>query len=364
MGINSALGSSALLPAGLGFRNLIINGGMQVNQRNTAVTAQNDGYTVDRWFVGNSTGLASVSTAQNSDTPAGQGFTNSLRLTVTTGAALNGFGGPTYLRQSIEGYNSACLAYGSAGAKTVTLSFWVRSSVVGTYTAMLASWGRYLNYMAAYTVNAANTWEKKIITIPGETNGYGGYYWSYDSNPGVELYFVVSDDPYNAGSSGSWAVDGARTSVTGQVNGTLTTGNIFAITGVQLEQNYQPTPFEQRPIGVELALCQRYYINLVSGTGKALGTAYMSGTTTWEAAINFPQYMRTAPTLAYVTGAQYYGVYMLAVEQRVDSMTLDFATPSACRVYGSIVGASSTNGVAGILYTRNASAFLSVQAEL
>ena len=361
MGISSVLGSSALLPAGLGFRNLIINGAMQVSQRSTSVTGITDSglFTADRW-VNDIYALGTWTQQTIADAPPG--FGNSLKVTCTTANASPIAGALMTLVQRFEGQNLQAIKKGTSSALPLMLSFWVKSNKTGLYVCRLYDNGNNRTVSKTYTIDTAGVWEYKTITIPADTTGT----FVNDNTKALELgFWLGAGSNYSSGSiSGNWETRVNANAAAGQVNLAGTLSNYFQITGVQMEVNLQPTPFEQRPIGVELALCQRYYINLVSGTGKALGTAYMSGTTTWEAAINFPTYMRTAPTLAYVTGAQYYGVYMLAVEQRVDSMTLDFATPSACRVYGAIVGATSTNGVAGILYTRNASAFLSVQAEL
>ena len=353
MGVSAALGSSALLPAGLGFRNKIINGDMRINQRGASTSSTNAGYLVDRWVMYAGSNLTSLNTS--TDAPAG--FTNSIYAETTTASGPASYHG---IAQQIEGNNIPDLGFGTAWAKPVVVSFWVKSTKTGVANFSFANNGNLRSYTTTYTIDVANTWEKKIIYINGDTSGT----WLTTNGMGLRLWWDLgSTTSYNTTVNTWVGTDSIRTSSQTH-NLTATLNARLYLTGVQLEQNYQPTPFEQRPIGAELALCQRYYTNLVSGTSKILGSAYMTGTTTWEAMINFPQYMRTAPTLAYVSGAQYYGVYMLAVELRVDSMTLDFGTPTACRVYGAIVGATSTNGVAGIFYTRNASAFLSVQAEL
>jgi hypothetical protein len=338
-------------------RNLIINGDMLINQRNATITGA--GYSVDRWYFFKFGGSA-MSVAQSTDAPTG--FTNSLRMTATLGLAA-GTSSANYFEHRIEGNNVAFLAYGTSEAKQLSLSFWVRSAATGTHSVAFGNNSEDRKYITTYTVNAVNTWEYKTVTLPGDSSGT----WLKDNGTGLRVYFPVQiGSEQQTSTVNSWFSDstGIILGATGTVDALDTTNDIFAITGVQLEANSQATPFEQRPYGIELALCQRYYTNLASGTGKAFGLAYMTGSTTWEAVLHFPQHMRATPTLSYVSGSQYYGVYVLAVEQRVDSMTLDQATPHSCRVYGSIVGATSTNGVAGMLYTRNANAFISVQAEL
>lgn len=286
MPISSALGSSALLPAGLGFRNLLINGGMGINQRNTTITSNGYTlYTVDRWYVDHGTS-GGRSIAANSDVPTGSGFTSSLRITATTGATSGGslplFG------QRIELANCANLAYGSVSAKTVTISFWVKATVVGTYAVKLKANSTYL---APYTILASNVWEKKTLTIAGDTSGAISSY--------LDVQFCFGGSSGFWGTSNSWVSSTSAYATSGQVDAMETTGNIFAITGVQLEQNYQPTSFEQRPIGVELALCQRYYWRMngqSAGYNRIPSTGSSFGGTSWQGVISFPLTMRAKPT--------------------------------------------------------------------
>jgi hypothetical protein len=299
MPISSALGSSALLPAGLGFRNLIINGNMVINQRNTAIT--NSGYSVDRWAL-QKFGGATISVAQSSDAPSV--FTNSLKMTCTSGAANTS----AWLYQRVEGYNAASLGFGTASAKQVTVSFWVKSSLSGTYSVTLQNNNATRVYAASYAISAADTWEYKTVSISGDTQGT----WLKTTSSGLSVLFpfVNTGSPSSAfvaptlnawfTGAGGMAYN-AGTSATPDV--TATTGNIFAITGVQLEQNYQPTPFEQRPIGVELALCQRYYYRI---GGDVSVDIYISGyqPASTNIVVNFfhPQEMRTTPSLAQKVG--------------------------------------------------------------
>lgn len=254
MPISSALGSSALLPAGLGFRNLIINGAMQVDQRKTATTAiTTNGYTTDLWLVEDGCS-AVLSSQQSTDVPTGQGFDKSLKVTATTAEPSVTTSEFSVITHFIEGTNSAQLAWGTSGAKSIAVSFWVKATVTGTYSFTLYNDGASRVCPNAYTVNASNTWEKKTIIITGDVSGT----WLTTTGRGVVINFYTVMASNLLGTSGVWNSSSVY-GVTGQANAFATVGNIFAITGVQLEQNYQPTPFEQRPIGVELALCQRYY---------------------------------------------------------------------------------------------------------
>jgi len=288
MAISSGLGSSALLPAGLGFRNLIINGAMNVDQRNTATTAvTTNAYTVDRWYVENGSD-AVLSAQQSTDVPTGQGFSKSLKVTATTADASIGATQFAAITQHIEGSNSAQLAWGAAGAKPVVVSFWVKATVTGTYSFTLYSDSATRICPSSYTVNASNTWEKKTVYIVGDTSGT----WLTTTGRGVVCNFYIALGTNYLGTSGVWNSSNIY-GVTGQANALASTNNIFAVTGVQFEQNLQPTPFEQRPIGTELALCQRYclsYVNLAMGYTRNSIDVY-------SPLCDYPTVMRTAPTL-------------------------------------------------------------------
>jgi hypothetical protein len=252
MPISSALGSSALLPGGLGFRNIIMNGDMRINQRNATITSS--GYSVDRWYFFKYGGSA-MSVAQSTDAPAG--FTNSIRMTATVGIAA-GTAAANYFEHRIEGSNTAFLAYGTSEAKQLTLSFWVRSAATGTHSIAFSNSAENRKYITTYTVNTTNTWEYKIITLPGDSSGT----WLNNTGIGLRVYFPaqVGTDQQTS-TVNSWFTDSSAIVIgaSGTVDATDATNDIFAITGVQLEQNYQATSFEQRPISIELQLCQRYY---------------------------------------------------------------------------------------------------------
>jgi hypothetical protein len=272
---------------------------MQVDQRATALTGTNTGYTVDRWRVGNYTGYLQVTTSQNSDVPSGQGFTHSLRMTVTTVGTVVAYDYIDIL-QAIEGLNSAQLAWGTSGAKTITISFWVRSAVTGTYSIKLNNWFSTRNYIASYTISAANTWEKKTITIAGDTSGT----WLTTNGSGVFLAFTPRVEASSTGAAGAWSSSSTPAGVTGHANAFATVGNIFAITGVQLEANPQPTPFEQRPYGTELALCQRYYWKWVSqNNGDLFCGVYQPASTNIYHTVPMPTVMRARPSSATVSGS-------------------------------------------------------------
>ena len=181
------------------FRNRIINGAMEIDQRNAGASmVPVDAYTLDRWEVREDTDGA-VTIQQISDAPTG--FKNSARITVTTADSSLTTTQRLFFRQVIEGNNIADLAWGTASAKTITLSFWVKSSVTGTFSGALGNSGNARNYVFTYTINAANTWEYKTITIAGDTSGT----WLTDTGAGVSVFFTLGSGPdYTTSSANSW----------------------------------------------------------------------------------------------------------------------------------------------------------------
>ena len=274
-----------------GYRNRIINGAMTIDQRNNGssvtVNTGNAFYSLDRYF-GAGTTSAGVFTIQQSST-APTGFNSSALVTVTTSATPSGTDNYRF-NQAVEGFNVADLNWGSANAQAVTLSFWVRSSLTGTFGGALQNSDKSRTYPFSYTISSANTWEQKIITVAGDTTGT----WLTNNGIGVLVVWCLGAadrlGPANAWSSTRY--DG----VTGQVNLIGTNGATFYITGVQLEIGSEATPFEHRSYGDELRRCQRYY-------EKSIGAYYSSGmagdTTTGEiySNINFKVTKRATPTV-------------------------------------------------------------------
>lgn len=283
MAISSGLGSSALLPAGLGFRNMVMNGNFAIDQRNAGVAQSGkttDFYAVDRFIcsvnsLGNFTGQQVALSSLSGTQPAG--FTYALGCTAASGRTAAA--GDVYgLRHRIEGYNSAQLSWGSSNAKKAVLSFWVRSSVTGTYNVGFFNAAADRSFVSSYTVNAANTWEYKTIYVNGDSSGT----WGTGNGIGVEIFWDLgTGSTFNASSLNTW-LSGIYVTSAAATKWIATTNATFYITGVQFEQNYQPTPFEQRPYGVELGLCQRYFYVFkgVSDNYNAVSTTgIMSGTT-------------------------------------------------------------------------------------
>jgi hypothetical protein len=280
------------LTNGFGFRNRIINGDMRIDQRNAgaSVTLANDTatYTLDRWRTyENTDGVVAIVR----DSAAPVGFNNSLKITVTTADASLASSQTAFINQSIEGFNVADLAWGSASAATITVSFWVRSSVTGVFGGCVRNSGTR-SYPFTYTVNAANTWEQKTITVPGDTTGT----WLTNNDIGLRVYFSVGDGGNTSGTANTWS-DTGFTTATGQTNLLATLSATWQITGVQLEAGSVATPFERRPYGTELALCQRYYLDTTVAfsefyNGNGINVRYSCN-------ISFPTTMRAAPTITF-----------------------------------------------------------------
>jgi len=253
-----------LAPISSVMRNRIINGSMTISQRNGTSAVTIDGgasYTLDRYLCQDNTD-GSYTVTQSSVAPTG--FTNSLLVTITgTDSSLTTtqFG---RIVQRIEGFNVADLGWGTANAKTVTLSFWVRSSVTGTFSGTLLNNDSNRIYAFTYTINDANTWEYETITITGDTTGT----WATNNATGVELNLSIGAGPDRSVTAGSWGTSLAY-AATGQTNLFATNGATFYITGVQLEVGTQATSFEYRQYQQELALCQRYY-EVVGTTANSL----------------------------------------------------------------------------------------------
>jgi hypothetical protein len=273
-----------------GTRNRIINGDMRIDQRNAgaSVTPAPDTYTLDRWYVSELTD-GSISVQRVTEAPAT--FTNSLKVTVSTTDATLAAGQITEVKQVIEGFNTADLGFGAAGASTVTLSFWVRSSVTGTFSGSLQNGALNRSYPFSYAINLANTWEQKSITIAGDTTGT----WVTNNNAGLYLVFSLGAGTTYSGTAGAWAGSDLR-AVTGAVNLLATASATWQITGVQLEAGTVATPFERRSYGQELALCQRYY-EIGGSSTNSIYNGYTITSTVYMYGVPFVVTKRAAPTI-------------------------------------------------------------------
>ena len=295
---------------GLTGRNLIINGAMQVAQRGTSkasVSAGDDYHTVDRYKLAiNAMGTFTLS--QAADGPSG--FSSSYKLDCTTANTSPAAGAYIIFIQNIEAQNLQSLDFGSSGAKQITLSFYVKSNKTGTYIAELALGDatNASNNSQAYTINSANTWERKTITFAAQTvdvinndngNGMGVHFW------------VGAGSTWSSGTLNSnvWANTASANRAVGQVNLADSTSNEWLITGVQLEVGETATPFEHRSFGDELARCQRYYFRQEYDSAiPYLGAGGVYRNTLAMLVMNLPVAMRAAPTAIDQSGtASHYG---------------------------------------------------------
>jgi hypothetical protein len=287
-----------------GFKNRIINGAMVIDQRNAGASVTNingAAFSVDRW---NTLGtVVSKFTAQQnagSVTPP-DGFVKYLGATSLSAYTVSS-GDYFYLRQTIEGFNIADLGWGTANAKTVTLSFWVRSSLTGTFGGGLNNSAFNRSYPFSFTISSANTWEQKTINIAGDTTGT----WLTTNGLGISLSFGLGVGSTGSGTANAWAA-GNFSSVTGATSVVGTSGATFYITGVQLEKGSTATSFDYRPYGTELALCQRYFSSTFPiGTAPAQNSSATGGITTFYIAASgsvtswfYPVTMRASPTVVF-----------------------------------------------------------------
>lgn len=287
-----------------GMKNRIINGAMVIDQRNAGASVtcnNNQAYAVDRFYAeDNSDGVFTVQ--QVDDAPAG--FLKSLKATITT--ADSSLAGTQFaaLCQQIEGNNFVDFGFGSANAQALTLSFWVKSSLTGTFGGTFRNSSDARCYPFTYTISSANTWEQKTITVAGDTTGT----WVTNNGIGIKVWFSLGAGSTYSGTAGSWQ-SSLLVSATGAVSVIGTLNATFQITGVQLEKGSTATSFDYRPYGTELALCQRYYeksydLNTVPGTADVAGCAYTISTSWNTAYFNnvFKVTKRTTPTFtAYST---------------------------------------------------------------
>jgi len=281
-------------------RNLVINGKFSIFQRGTGATTVNgnDVFAADR-FKGWANGGGTYTVEQSTDVPNNE-FEYSAKLT-NTGVDSSVAAGDNYRwATDIEGYNVSQLGYGHSDAKAVTLSFWVKSSLAGTYCGALYSTTASRHYIYEYTISSANTWEKKTITVSsGDTTGS----WNKTNGNGLRIYWGFGSGSTYQGTAGAWTA-GEKWETSNQAAWIGSASATFFITGIQLEVGEQDTPFEHRSFGDELARCQRYYIEFGSNgaSGCFLGStfAYVSRT--------IPQ-MRATPSISVETLTGYIDQY-------------------------------------------------------
>jgi hypothetical protein len=266
---------------------------MRIAQRGTgAITAgTSDQFPVDRFKCNGSTS-GKYTAQQNAGgiTPP-TGFSNYLGC--SSSSAYSVPSGEAYsINHIFEGLNVADLGWGAAGAQSVTLSFWVRSSIAGTFGGVVNNATGTRSYPFSFTTASANTWEYKTLVISGDTSGT----WLTTNGAGIVLTFSMGAGSSLLATAGSWTGVGSIYGATGQTNLVGTSGATFYITGVQLEAGSVASPFERRPYGTELALCQRYYAKLTGAQFAGFGSGYYRSGTAAYVCVRYPVTMRASPT--------------------------------------------------------------------
>ena len=348
---------------GISFKNRIINGAMTFDQRNAgaSVTPTNGQYTLDRFAIsigGGETGKLSIQQNAGSVTPP-VGFTNYLGVT-----SLSAYTVPTAnwftLLHEIEGLNVGDLAWGTANAKTITLSFWVRSSLTGTFGGALNNSGNSRNYPYSYTISAANTWEYKTVTIAGDTTGT----WLTNNGIGIQVGFALGAGTTESGTAGAWTATRAF-SATGATSVVGTNGATFYITGVQLEVGTQATTFTTAggSYGTELQLCQRYYYRVNSTADyNPYGHGWNSSTSAGMAVIMHPVRMRVQP--ASVDYATLSSTVLGVTESTVSSISINTYYNGTYATGVSTSGSGFTTGFFTLTAKNSTSSYIGFSSEL
>jgi len=358
---DSSLQAAAASPYVL--KNRIINGDMRIDQRNAGASisiSNTSKYSVDRFNFHNvSDGVIS---AQQS-TVAPNGFKNSMKITVTTADASVGATQYSFIRQTIEGYNVADMGFGAAGASTITVSFWVQSSVTGTFGGAIQNSAEDRAYAFTYTINVANTWEQKSVTITGDTTGT----WLTTNGAGLLLNFSLGVGSTYSSTANAWA---AQTSfnATGSVALLNTLNATFYITGVQLEIGTSATPFERRLYGQELLLCQRYFETFTSVGNVSAYTNYCVGgansTTAGRFVLAYKVQKRSSASISFTTASGFSTQNGSDGIVSCTAITSDHAHDTTCQVTTTVASGLTAGASSRLISNNNNTSTISISAEL
>jgi len=308
-------------PNTFGFKNRLINSGMVIDQRNAGASGTASTYTVERWgYYGSQASKGTWQQNAGSVTPP-TGFSNYLGFTSSSAYSVlttDQF----YFYQRVEGLNTADFAFGGASAQTVTISFWVRSSLTGTFGGFLTNSAANRTYPFSYTISAANTWEQKSVSIAGDTSGT----WLTTNGIGFSVGFNLGTGSTYSATAGAWTASSFVTAPTGATSVVGTNGATFYITGVQLEKGTQATSFDFRSYTTELQLCQRYCLVWAYDVSPVRLFGWNNTTTVGVANLPIPVTLRTAPTSVTVTNAGTMTYYASGISYTVSSVALDSST--------------------------------------
>jgi hypothetical protein len=354
--------TAAKIAGTINFKNIIINGDMSIAQRGTSFSSvTSTQYTLDRWRWTPGSGTGTFTLSQSTDVPTGQGFANSFKADCTATATPTGTNS-IGLKTRFEGQMLQYLKKGTSNAESLTLSFWVKSNKTGTYIAELEDNDNSRTINKSYTINSANTWEKKTITYAGDTSG------TLNNDNGLSftvVYYINAGPDLQSGTlQTSWGSLTPANRAVGQVNLADSTSNEWYITGVQLEADTSASDFEFLPYDVNLQRCQRYYYQHVTiGYSKTVGIGYYYNSSDIRTSIQFPTTMRTNPSLVEGTGtnafyferdngSDYFNGWTALIRQTENTATLY------------VTGQSGTQGSAGTIYVDNDLGKIGFDAEL
>jgi hypothetical protein len=343
-----SIDSSGVVTGGLPSpnRNLLYNGAMQVAQRGTStsgISSASTYRTADRVFLSISS-LGTWTESVENDAPTGSGLRKSWKLLCTTADASPTAAGFLGMSQRLEGQDLQRIAKGTSDAQQLTLSFWVKSNVTGTYVVHLADIDNTRQVGAQYTISASATWEKKTITFPADTTG------AFDNDNAHSLsvlwWLAAGSDRTSGTLRTAWTSTTTADVAAGQTNLASATNNYWQVTGVQLEVGPTATPFEFKSYGTELAECQRYYCE-VGDMNLAYANMYAAGTADAIGYASFPAEMRAAPTVTLYIGnasgqVDRYGVGTVSgvAAGRIDPCGFGFVSKTGAFTKGDGIGFS------------------------
>ncbi len=366
--------ASGAVPNQSAFKNIIINGDMSIAQRGTSQSSitGNGYYTVDRMNIINE-GIGTFTVSQSTDVPSGQGFAKSMKWDCTTANASpsSGFLG---IRQSIEGQNLQYLKKGTSSAESTTLSFWIKSNKTGTYIIELHDEDNNRTISQAYTISSASTWEKKTLTFDGDTSGAFGNDNGRSLN--VNLLFGAGTEYTSGTLQTAWGSRSNSKRAVGQVNLADSTSNELYIAGVQLEAGTSASDFEFLPFDVNMRRCQRYYYvfcdRRTSGAspiidqraiGGGIGTTHYPNQV--SSCINFPNQMRSVPSIDQASGTDYYEYYHETTSDKFNSFNSIGGNGVQSMIMRNTNQISASHGVSGTMVGVSAgNSFMAFDAEL
>ena len=350
---NAAFAGTATMSSSF-LRNRLINGDCRIDQRNAGasltVNSGSDFYAVDRFYASGEAADGVFTFQRSTVVPAG--FTNSIVATVTTADASIGATQRYFISQRVEGFNVADFNLGTASAVTFTLSFWVRSSVTGTFGGSLSN-GTSRYYPYSYTISAANTWEYKTVTVAGDTTGT----WNTGNTVGLDVLFSLGCGSSRKGTAGAWS-GSVFLAPTSSVDLIATNGAIFYLTGVQLEVGSVATPFERRLYGQEFMLCQRYFQQVGAGwTGMEENATQFSMTTPFWVT------MRAAPTSSLISTSILTRIPAISTDRTITGCSIA-AIDSSTYATWVFFNCSGGNVSGRFIQNRNGGNILNASAEL